>query len=386
MKRRNFAVAAMTLLIGATTVLCARGQKATIATPKTETIEWQPQTLTLIQEGGLYGRIHRVRNGDLLCVYASDRIWVRRSRDEGKSWQKPVEVARWAYGNLANAELLPLRDGSLLCFMNQRPRHPANDQNGAATPHPFAITMSRSRDNGQSWGEPATLYSADTNSANGCWEPTAIQLPSGEVQLFFANENPYRSSDEQEITLMRSLDGARTWSAPQTASFRAGSRDGMPTPLVLRHGRGIVVAIEDPGLSGTFKPVIVSTSMKDNWRSGVVDGKSARRWSALQTPLSPQVYAGAPYLQQMPSGQTVLAFQQSDDGDINHARIVVCVGDQWARNFAGASSPFPTQAGARQLWPSLFVKNKRTVTAICEARINGHFGVWSIDGQLAIGR
>ncbi len=388
MKKRNFAVVATALLATFRIVLQAHGQCATtparVTASKTATIEWQPQTLRLVQEGGHYGRLHRLRNGDLLCVYASDGVLVRRSRDDGKTWQKPVEVARWPYGNLANAELLTLRDGTVLCFMNQRPRPLSSDKVGD-TPHPFAIVVSRSRDNGQSWGASRTLYNADIISANGCWEPTAVQLPSGEVQLFFANENPYCSSDEQEITLLRSFDSARTWSAPQTASFRAGSRDGMPVPLVLRKGRGIVVAIEDNGLSGTFKPVIISTSMTDSWRSGAVDGKSAHRWSALQTPLAPQVYAGAPYLRQMPSGQTILAFQQSDDGDIDHARVVVGVGDGWARNFAGASFPFPQQSGTRQLWPALFVKNKRTLTVLCETRINGHFGVWSIDGELKTG-
>lgn len=351
-------------------------------------IEWNPGTLTLIQPGGGYARIirlqgeRRLQSRELVCAYEFARtIWVRHSGDDGRTWREPVPVAAdWPHGALANAELLPLRSGALLCLYNQRPAPAPNSP-------PFAICVARSEDGGRSWQTPVTLYSAGTEFSNGCWEPAGIQLPSGEVQVFFANEGPYRHSDEQEITLLRSRDDARTWSRPETASFRAGFRDGMPSPLVLQSGRGerrlrgIAVAIEDNGLGGSFKPVIVFTTLKDNWRSGRVDARSIRRWSALREPLAPRVYAGAPCLRQMPTGETLLSFQQSDSGDMNRARIVVCIGDADARSFSGPSHPFPQTPGAPQHWASLFVKGERTVTAVCNVTINGVRGVWSVDGR-----
>ena len=40
---------------------------------------------------------------------------------------------------------------------------------------------------------------AGAEARDGCWEPAMAQLPDGEVQLFFANESPYRQSSEQEL-------------------------------------------------------------------------------------------------------------------------------------------------------------------------------------------
>ncbi|MDF2440472.1 MAG: hypothetical protein JWN98_1456, partial [Abditibacteriota bacterium] len=180
-------------------------------------INWDQRTLTLIQRGGIYGRMARLKNGELIASFdVGGKVSVRHSRDEGKTWRPAVQVAAWPHGVLTNAELLQLKNGTLLCFYNHRPH------NTPGQPHPYAIGMARSVDGGKTWQTPTTLYSAGTEFSNGCWEPVALELPSGEVQLFFANEGPYRTSAEQEITLMRSLDGARTWGAPEKVSFRAG--------------------------------------------------------------------------------------------------------------------------------------------------------------------
>jgi hypothetical protein len=295
-------------------------------------IEWDGGTLSLIQANGNYARMIRLHNGRLLCGFdVQGRVRVRHSSDDGKTWRDPVEVAEWRFGRLTNTELLQLRDGTLLCFYNERPHQrpaPANpDGPQEEAAHPYAISMARSDNDGETWHAPETLYTAGVEFSNGCWEPAAIQLPSGEVQVFFANEGPYRKSDEQEITLLRSKDNARTWSAPETVSFRPGHRDGMPAPLVLKDGGGIVFAIEDNGLSGRFKPVIVFTSLEDNWRSGVREPGNTNRWSALRVLPEPHIAAGAPYLRQMPSGETLLSFQRSETGEIRDAYMVVCIGD-----------------------------------------------------------
>jgi BNR repeat-like domain len=352
-------------------------------------LEWNAATLSLIQSNGYYGRIIRLKNGQMLCGFDFERkIWVRHSTNDGRTWEKPVEVATWEFGRLTNTELLQLGNGSLLCFYNERPRQPSARRNQTDAPqtppeaHPYAICMVRSYDNGQTWQKPATLYCAGSEFTNGCWEPAAIELPSGEVQLFFSNEGPYRNSDEQEITLLRSTDGARTWSSPEKVSFRAGARDGMPVPLVLKDGRGIAFSIEDNGLSGYFKPVIVFSSLKDNWHSGVRGPESPNRWSALKNLPAPHVSASAPYLRQMPSGETLLSFQRSETGELKNAYMVVCIGDAEARNFDSPSRPFPVTEGKAQLWNSIFIKNKDTVVAVSEAEINGVRGIWSIEGRL----
>jgi hypothetical protein len=345
-------------------------------------IDWDTNTLVLIQEQGHYGRIIRLRSGQLICGYDyRGKIWVRLSSDEGKTWSSAVQVAEWEFGRLTNSELLELQDGTLLCFYDARPRSAPNAPSDAPRARPFAICMARSVDQGRTWQPPVTLYSGGKEWGNGCWEPAAIQLPSGEIQVFFANEAPYRESDEQEITLLRSTNNTATWSSPETVSFRANHRDGMPVPLVLQNGADVVVAIEDNGLSGDFKPVILHTTRQDNWRSGPILTQSPQRWGALAKPLASTVYAGAPYIRQMPSGEVILSFQASERGGVRTSRMAVAIGDSHARRFGVLSFPFPRESDRSQLWNSLLVKNAATITAVSETTINGIFGIWSIDGH-----
>jgi hypothetical protein len=282
-------------------------------------------------------------------------------------------VAEWAGGKLANPELLALPDGALLCFFGRRP--------AASSGAPYAIAVARLEPGAEAWSEAAVLYEAGREHGRGCWEPAAVQLASGETLLFFANEAPYGASDEQEISLLRSRDGGRTWSAAERASFRAGHRDGMPVPLALADGSGVAVAIEDNGLGGgALKPAILFSAMPNPWRAGAVTGAHPGRWPALALPA--KTYAGAPYLRQLPCGATVLACQRSDDGVLGNSRIAVCVGDARARGFGGLTQPFPETPGEAQLWPALCATGQRTVLVLATATINGARGVWSIKGQL----
>jgi hypothetical protein len=348
-------------------------------------IEWDSGTLTLIHPGGCYGRMIRLQNGEwLACFETGGAVAVRQSTDESRTWGKPIVVASWSDGNLANPELLQLRDGTVLCFYNERPANAPQAVGAPVDGRPaYAIAVVRGDARGRTWGTPSRLYSAGTTFDNGCWEPAAIELPSGEIQLYFANEGPYRASHEQEITMLRSFDRGRSWSDPETVAFRAGHRDGMPSPLVLANGSGIAVAIEDDGLGGPFKPVIVFTSAEDNWRSRPVGGNSLQRWSALRAPLPSHVYAGAPSLRQLACGRTLLSFQQSDKGMVHEdVRMIVCIGDADAREFGASTQPFSGEPGVGQYWNSLFVKDAQTVVALSTTSIGGIWGLWSIEGRV----
>ncbi len=337
-------------------------------------ITWDRSSLTLVQKSGGYGRMTRLKSGRILCCYQYARqVWVRASKDNGTTWQPGVLVARYPQGTAATPEIIQLSNGTVLCFYNERP---SNDSK-----MPFTIMVSASKDSGNTWSSPKQLYRAGHEFKNGCWEPAAAQLPSGEIQLFFANEGPYRSTAEQEIALIRSQDNGATWSKPERASFRAHHRDGMPVPLVLENKKGIVVAIEDNGMNGKFKPVILHTSMTNKWRDGCIDGNSPRRWSALKTNLSKNVYAGAPYICQLPSGTTVLSVQ-SDEGGREEPQMVVYLGDSHAKHFAAKSVPFVIASDIGGRWNSLFVKDANTVTAISSTTIDGVRGLWAVDGQV----
>jgi hypothetical protein len=291
---------------------------------------------------------------------------VRSSRDEGRTWEQETPVAAFQFGVAANPELLVLQNGWVLLSYNQRPRDGI---------HPFTIMTTLSKDGGATWEGGRLVYEAGTSSGSGCWEPAQIQLASGEIQLFFANEKPYPDTTEQEIAMVRSFDNAASWSRPQRISLRPGFRDGMPVPLILAGGKGVVVAIEDNGIGGKFKPAVVDATIGGDLR-----------WPALHIQLSGSVYAGAPYLRQFPGGQTVLSVQSGEgrlnEGTLSNSQMVVYLGDSDARNFAGKSVPFPVVPEASGLWNSLFIKDEITVTAVSGTVIDGVRGLWAIDGRL----
>lgn len=345
-----------------------------MAMAKPAEIKWDKTTQVLIEPGALYGRMIRLQSGAILCCYEKNGAsWVKTSRDEGRTWSNAVLVAKFDFGTAANPEILQLKNGEVLLFFNLRPRDGK---------HVFAIGMARSRDNGARWEvQDKPLYEAGTAFENGCWEPCARQLPSGEILLFFADEGPYDKSNEQQISLMISRDNGSSWDKPRAFSFRKGHRDGMPVPLLLPDG-GVAVAIEDNGLTPDkhFKPVIIYAPPDLDWNSAPVDGNSPRRWAAVST-WPDGVYAGAPYLIRLPNGAMLLSVQ-SDEGRTDTPQMVVYIGDVNAKNFGSHSVPFFLSKGSKGQWNSLFAKNENTVTALTSARINGTFGLWAIDGKV----
>jgi hypothetical protein len=337
-----------------------------------KTIRWDRSTLTLIAERGGYGRMIRLTGGDVLCAFGRrGNVCTSRSSDNGKTWSTPKAIVEYEFGAAANPELLQLANGSVLLSYNERPRDGK---------HHFAIRTSISRDGGKAWTAGSLVYQADTLWGNGCWEPAQIQLPSGEIQLYFANENPYRNTNEQEISMVRSRDNGLTWGEPTTICFRKDHRDGMPVPLILSNGKGIVVAIEDNASGRKFRPAIISTPMIDNWNQPYADGSSPRRWWALAHSLPDNINAAAPYIRQFPTGETVLSCQIHETGA--EPVMAVYVGDDEARNFAGKTIPFDVDPGRSGKWNSLLIKNATTVTALSGTTINGTTGLWAVDGRL----
>ena len=360
------------LLFAACLALLSAGR-----TKAVDTIAWNADSLVLIEKNAGYGRMIRLSSGEILCCYdRGGQVWAEASSGNAGEWDgQPVLIAKSECGIATNPEILELSDGTIMCCFNERP----NDGHSA-----FAILTCFSNTKGSSWSEPTYAYKAGSQFQNGCWEPAALQLPSGEVQVYFANEGPYRQSQEQEISLLRSFDNGKTWGAASRISFREGHRDGMPVPVLLSMGpKGIAVAIEDSGLDGGFKPVILYSALVDNWTKAFVSGEAATRWSALRTPLKPQQIGAAPYLRQMPSGKTVLSFQLNDSSR-REPRMVVYVGNEWCRNFQGPSIPFPVAPNVACLWNSLCVMSEDQVTALSGTTIDGVLGLWAIDGALQV--
>lgn len=332
-------------------------------------IAWDARTRQRVFDGpASYPRMIRLQNGNLLAsVESRGGSYALISRDDGNSWSDPKQVAAPQDSIIAAApSLLKLKNGTVLLAYNTRP-----PMDNAQASRRFGIKVKASTDGGHTWEERSTVLKAGVESSRGVWEPAMIQLPSGEIQLFVANEYPYPDSDDQEISMFRSTDQGMTWSDFETISYRVGHRDGMPAPRQLNGDNGIAVAIEDNGIGGggDFKPAIVWTeSVEDAWASGPIRGTSERRWRALseEARLPATVYGGAPYLVQFSSGETLLSFQSNKgrSGDWQQSTMVVSIGSEEAKAFSRLSYPFDVPAGRRALWNSLFIKDERTVTAL----------------------
>lgn len=329
-------------------------------------IFWDARTPVTIFNGGGYGRLIELKDGRLMACCESGGIKISFSSNKGKTWSSPTLIAPNA-NNTPNCvpDLVQLSDGTIIVGYNPRPSTPYTEDRR------FGIRLRRSTDNGKTWSDEIFVYDADYTFENGCWEPSFLELPSGELQLYFADESPYTESGEQQISLCRSFDGGLTWSEPQRVSYRSGYRDGMPVPVLLADNKNIVVAIEDNGWSGVgdFVPTTVRVSLSNNWRNDFyVNGSSSQRHRSINHNYCPVAKGGAPYLRVLPNGETVLS-HQSTYGDGDNMKMYVYVGNQQAKNFKAMSRPFyqdPSSegSGGGAWWNSLAVIDTGVVVAV----------------------
>jgi len=353
-------------------------------------IAWDHSTLQQVSDPASpnnyngYARIKQLQDNSLIAIYESGgSIMSRKSTDEGKTWSNIVTVAEKPSGiNMAVPDLLELNDGSLLAMYNPRPH--AIDPS-----RKFGIRIKKSYDKGLTWKEEQLLYEAGYQFENGCWEPAAVQLPNGEIQLFFANEGIYTSSSEQNISMLRSADNGATWTAnPQIVSFRPGSRDGMPVPLLLKDKSSVVFVIEDNGFT-TFKPYIIRNTFSENWAS-TVGASGSNRSYALKDKLNDHIYAGAPYIAQLNTGETILSYQaNATDGRTEaNAVMMVAVGDENAAGFNRVTEPFVIPLNRSGQWNSVSVLKDNAVIAVTSTRAfstSNRTECWMIKGRMIDG-
>ncbi|MDN4502806.1 sialidase family protein [Alteromonadaceae bacterium BrNp21-10] len=354
-------------------------------THPSKSISWDQDSIQFISSG-VYSRVKKLADGQLIIVYSDGPAVVYQlSDDDGTTWGEQFTVASGGdkYG-YTNAEFIELNDGTWIYAWNARP----TQEHGAET---FQIKTSISYDKGQTWQPEELIFSAANTFDQGVWEPVFLQLPSGELQLYFANEFPYGgSSHDQEISMQRSFDNGISWGDVETISYRPNSRDGMPVPIVLNDQSEIVFSIEDNGIAGEFKPVTIRTSLDDNWLTGVINAESEHRQHALHVDaqLDNGIYAGAPYIAQFPSGETILSVQSAQCRKGTLAYLRVYLGDEQARNFAYPTTPFSTdfvKEDGEVLWSGLTVLDDETIIATSSINTGDNTnpnGVYIVKGKI----
>ncbi|MBQ8046880.1 MAG: exo-alpha-sialidase [Prevotella sp.] len=323
-------------------------------------IFWDLSSRSTVFSTGWYARATQLQDGRLMAVCESGGIAVTYSSDKGASWSSPEKIAM-AHDNInmCTPDVLQLSDGTIIVTYNPRPKEPYT------TDRKFGIRCKRSTDNGRTWGPEIFVYDAQHTFGDGCWEPTLMELPSGELQLYFSNEGIYTSSNEQDISVCRSFDGGLSWSEPEIVCFRAGYRDGMPCPVLLKDQSEIVVIIEDNGWPGVgdFFPTTVRCPLETNWQGYFVDGTSPNRAKTLDFAYCPNATGGAPYLRVLPWGETVMSYQ-SAYGRSGKLSMYVALGNEEARSFKSMQHPFIVGDEQTVMWNSLCVLDTGVVAAV----------------------
>lgn len=347
-------------------------------------IVWDTTTMQQLAPMGGYPRLLRLQDKSVAVVYEDYRgnCQFIRSYDEGKTWTNPFEIfSRFTVSgdngqtqvNISNPEIVQLKNGDILVACNYRPRTPEIT--------PFSIVVKRSTDNAKSWEQEQILYEAEPRFRDGCWEPSFLQLPDGELQVYFANEKPYTNSDEQEISVISSSDNGKTWGAARTVSFRQHRRDGMPVPRIINDE--IVVVIEDNNID-QFKPYTVRTKLSENWSAPVL-ADSPQRHYALSEKVNDSIYMGAPYLLVLPSGQTMISYQSTDGrtSEWELSTMEVAIGDSSAKNFTNRSRPFQVPLDKEAKWNSIALWDDTTVVALASTNFSSrHVAPWMIKGYI----
>lgn len=323
-------------------------------------IFWDNSTRKTVFQSGGYARIIQLQDGRLMAACENNGIDIAFSKNKGGIWSAAKKIVTNT-NNVPNCtpDLIQLKDGTIVVGYNPRPSRPYTEDRR------FGIRCKRSTDNGRTWSDEIFVNDASYTFEDGCWEPSFLELPSGELQLYFADEGPYTTSDEQQISMCRSFDGGKTWTGAQKVSFRAGDRDGMPSAILLQDGKTIALAFEDNGWSGidNFIPTIATCPLETNWNNYWAKTNSQCRWKAVDYRYCPLRRGGAPYLRKLPWGETIMSHQGENGNGVNMSKqqMWVYVGNEKAKNFKAMSEPFGTD---NSLWNSLAVIDTGTVVAV----------------------
>jgi len=355
------------------------------ASPVAHKIVWNdPMTARKISGAGTfadYGRIRRVGNSDtLLLTYHGGpsngdwvNIYLRKSYDNGATWQAQETVMNisdynTAYWRFCNPELLVMKNGwVMLAFeANAKP-----DENRSE------VQILISKDTCRSWEEPLKYTTGRS------WEPAMVELPEGEIELFYSSEAkwwPSSTTVYQEIMMIRSTDQGSTWSQAQTVAYYPLKRDGMPVPLLLPGNRGVVFAIEC--VYNAVSPYIIKRDLAGPWVLATSNfDNGTYRWLVSNF----SGHGGAPYLLQLPTGEIALSAHIPKGGDWHQNNYMqVMVGDSNAKNFSQLSTPWgtlPTNESAVN--NSLFLKNTSTIVAVSGRMFtDGSGGIYWLEGTI----
>lgn len=347
--------------------------------------EWgEPQ---VIAKGG-YVRVHHMNDGRLMCTYThGGNGEICYSSDGGDTWTTPeIVYPKFDFTNESGTTTVTVSNPETVQLSADNPYHPGRviycvnlrPSKNMSTVYPYSIAYMYSDDNGKSWSEPIVNYQSDrwdVNTLKGCWEPMAMELPDGRVQMYFSDETPYyRDGNKyQNISMFESSDGGDSWGPLRIVCYTPRFRDGMPVTLI--YDGKIYLSIEANNVGVRLHPQVLYTTIEDNWSQTVGEVSDFRFDPFKESLESPDFTTGAPYLVQT-ENFFVISYQSSENADIRVANqrvmeVQACPKSEMKGNIfstmRGASHPIdidPNQESV--MWNSLCPLGGDEIMACCQ--------------------
>lgn len=293
-------------------------------------VEVASPTLTV---NTMYPRLKRLPSGKYMLIFQgapqSLNVFYAFS-DDLVHWDKVTEALFPKYAVTrpdgsadsrlnSSADATVLADGEIMAVVAYR-----SSAGYRTSPQENGILMRRSSNGGKTWSAAREIYHG-TN-----WEPYVLQMPSGEIHVYFTDSDPV--SGNSGTSLLRSTDNGLTWKYEGKKICQRSNRtyegkplytDQMPVACVLNGTNDIAVAMESKfnDANGSIEYYISLAYSSDNFTSPLSETNEgpAERKSNMWV-------GAAPYLRQFPSGETVLTCNISSVFNMR-------VGDARARNF-----------------------------------------------------
>lgn len=319
-----------------------------------------------------YPRIKKIAEDNYILFYNDGQtgpdVYICRSTDL-VTWSKPEKfLASYTQADgdtvmYATCDAAVMADGSIIAVACYRSK-----KYYTSDPSKSGLVKRISRDGGQTWDDAEIIYVGTS------WEPCALVLDSGELQVYFTQiapgmyyygyNNTIRSSGS---AIIRSYDNGLSFTPDvKGAPYRAYTvmqtyvgllnnnriyNDQMPVAIQLNNG-GIVLACETKTISGSFSISIGYSG--DNWAEELDFSEAG------PADKSTNAFRGAgPYLAQFPSGETLLSYATGSNYNIK-------IGNSDGRSFSADNiTPFGTDASGN-MWGSLEILGNNTVLASAE--------------------
>lgn len=206
------------------------------------------------------------KTGDVivLATLNNDKVFVLRSKNEGESWETPVDITSsikendWRWYATGPVHAIQLRNN----MYKGRIVVPCNHTLASDSRHQSHVIYSD--DNGQTWKKSESI------SAKGTDECTVVELNDGSVMLNMRNSD--RTFSSRKVS--KSIDGGNTWS---NAAFDSTLIEPICQGSLFRFGDAILFA--NPMHKSQRKNLTIHTSSNEGklWikHQTIHKGKSA---------------------------------------------------------------------------------------------------------------